>query len=326
MGREQQTLEILSDGGFHSSEALAAQTTSNRAAVRNIIHSLQMQGIAIEFVKGRGYRLEPAVELLSKDEICKELSAVAQSRLTNIEIYLHIDSTNSYLMRVAKSGLPSGAVCLAELQLAGRGRSNRPWVSPFASNLYLSLLWRFEIGAAQLSGISLAAGIAVVQALERLGVTDVGLKWPNDLLWQKRKLGGVLLEFGGNTNNACYVVTGIGLNVAMPAAAQIHIDQPWTDLNNILGSERIPRNRLAARVLEQIVTAYVDIEHKGLGSLTDLWRRYDLVANRKVILRLPSTTVIGIARGIDTTGALLLETEEGIQRFMAGEISLRFNQ
>jgi BirA family biotin operon repressor/biotin-[acetyl-CoA-carboxylase] ligase len=208
-------------------------------------------------------------------------------------------------MREAKSGLPSGAVCLAELQSAGRGRSNRPWLSPFASNLYLSLLWRFELGAAQLSGISLAAGVAVVQALEMLGATNVGLKWPNDLLWQERKLGGILLEFGGNANNACYVVTGVGLNVKMPATVQTAIDQPWTDLNNILGPEQISRNRLAACVLDQIVTAYVDIERNGFISLAELWRRYDLAANRKVALRLPSTIVTGIARGIDTTGALL---------------------
>jgi BirA family biotin operon repressor/biotin-[acetyl-CoA-carboxylase] ligase len=223
----------------------------------------------------------------------------------------------------AKDDLPGGWVCLAEYQSAGRGRRGRSWVSPFGANLYLSLLWHFSLEAALLSGLSLAVGVALMRALTALGTPELGLKWPNDVLWRRRKLAGVLLEFGGESSGLCHIVAGIGLNVAMPRYAEPAIDQPWIDLRSIIGSERLSRNHLAARLIGELVTAFVQFEQAGFAAFREEWNHYDLARDRPVILQLPTTTLSGIARGVDEAGALLLETDAGIRSFLGGEISLR---
>lgn len=326
MGRERQILEILGSGGFCSGEALAQQLGVSRAAVWKIVRSLQELGVDIHAVRGRGYHLSEPLEFLEHDRVVAELQDAARSWVQGIEIHQRIDSTNSYLMSRAKCGLASGSACFAELQSNGRGRRGRSWVSPFAANLYLSLLWRFPMGPALLTGLSLAVGVAVARALRGLGVADIGLKWPNDLLWRRRKLGGILLEFGGESTGPCYVVAGVGLNVAMPKTAEAAIDQPWVDLRSIIGLGRVSRNRLAAHVLGEIVLAFADFERNGFEGFRQDWERYDVVTGQLITLRLPTNTVIGIARGVDETGALCLQTDAGIARYLGGEVSLRFTE
>lgn len=323
MGREQQVLTILGDGEYHSGEVLAKQLGISRAAVWKIIRALQERSMEIYSVRGRGYRLAVPVEFLDQDRIAAELGDDVLSLVREIEIHQSIDSTNTYLLSRAKCGLGSGSVCLAELQSAGRGRRGRTWVSPYAANLYLSLLWRFPMGCSLLSGLSLASGVAVARALRGLGVTEIGLKWPNDLLWRQRKLGGILLEFGGESSGPCYVVIGVGLNVAMPGGAETTIDQPWVDLRHILGPGHLSRNRLAARIISELVKKLIRFEQQGLDDIIEEWERFDLVLGQRVNLILPTGTVTGIARGTDESGALLLQTDAGMERFMAGEISLR---
>lgn len=324
MERERRLLTMLNDGQFHSGEALAAQLGGiSRAAVWKLIRNLEALGVAIHAVQGRGYRLAEPMEFLDRGLILAELTDAARPWLAGIEIYQRIDSTNTYLMSRANDGLPGGSVCLAEWQATGRGRGGRSWVSPFAANLYLSLLWRFSTGPAVLMGLSLAVGVAVARALESVGVTDLGLKWPNDLVWRQRKLGGILLEFGGESSGPCHVVVGVGLNVAMPAQAGSAIDQPWVDLRSILGQGGVSRNRLAARVLDELVALLARFEQTGFTGLSEDWQRFDLAAGRPIVLKLPNAIISGIARGVDSSGALRVETAAGIQHFMAGEISLR---
>jgi BirA family biotin operon repressor/biotin-[acetyl-CoA-carboxylase] ligase len=324
MGQLHPLLPLLADGGFHSGEELAAQLGGvSRAAVWKAVQNLTALGLDIQAVRGRGYRLAEPLELLEPARLLAELDDLAQRRVTVLEVYDQLDSTNTYLLRRAAEGRPSGAVCLAETQSAGRGRQGRPWVSPFAANLYLSLLWRFAAGPAALSGLSLAVGIAVARTLDRLGVTEAGLKWPNDLLWRQRKLGGILLEFGGESGGPCQVVTGIGLNVAMPRPAEAAIDQPWVDLRQIVGPGRVSRHRLATALLSELVAVFTRFEQTGFTGFQADWQRFDLTQGKPVRLTLPASTVDGIARGVDDSGALLLETADGVRRFLGGEISLR---
>lgn len=324
MGRERQVLTILGDGEFHSGEGLAAQLGISRAAVWKIVRALEARGVEIYSVRGRGYRLAEPVEFLDQGRIAAELDDNIRSLVGEIEVHQHIESTNTYLLSRAKCGLAGGSVCLAELQSAGRGRRGRSWVSPYAANLYLSLLWRFQLGSSLLSGLSLASGVAVARVLQGIGVAEIGLKWPNDLLWRQRKLGGILLEFGGESSGPCYVVIGVGLNVAMPRMTKDAIDQPWIDLRSILGPGRLSRNRLAARVIGELVTVLNCFEREGLQDIVEEWKRFDLVAGQRVNLILPTGTIVGIARGTDESGALLLQTDAGVKRFLAGEVSLRF--
>ena len=264
-----------------------------------------------------------ALELLDRDRILAGLPDAARANLSRLEIYPVLDSTNNYLLAKVGEDWPSGAVCLAEQQQAGRGRQGRSWLSPFAAGLAGSLLWRFPVSAAALSGLSLATGIAVARALRQIGVAEVGLKWPNDVGWCGRKLGGILLESGGKAG-AFFVVAGVGLNVALPQSAATAIDQPWVDLAEILGADRISRNRLAALLISELIETFVQFQQEGFADLATEWASFDQVAGQPVRLNLPHTTVTGIARGVDATGALLLETAEGrITPYIGGEISLR---
>lgn len=264
-----------------------------------------------------------ALELLDKDCILAGLTETARAWLGRLEVHPVLDSTNDYLLARVGEDWPSGAVCLTEQQRAGRGRLGRAWLSPFAASLAGSLLWRFHLPATALSGLSLATGIAVARALRSFGVTEVGLKWPNDVWWRERKLGGILLESGGGPN-VFAVVAGVGLNVALPSQAATAIDQPWVDLREILGVEQISRNRLAALLIGELIETFVRFQQGGFADLAVEWADFDRVAGRRVRLTLPNTTLTGIARGVDATGALVLETDDGrLESCIGGEISLR---
>lgn len=264
-----------------------------------------------------------ALELLDRDRILADLTNAARAALNRLEVYSALDSTNNYLLARAGDGWPSGVVCLAEQQTSGRGRQGRNWLTPFGASLAFSLLWRFSVPPPALSGLSLAAGIAVVRVLRDLGADGVGLKWPNDVLCQGRKLGGILLESGG-VADAFHVVAGIGLNVALPRLATTVIDQPWIDLLEILEEAPISRNRLAARLVSELIGIFIRFQEGGFADLISEWARFDQVVGRQVRLQLPNAVVAGIARGVDATGALLLETPDGrITPYLGGEISLR---
>ncbi len=324
MGRERQLLESLSDGRFHSGEELAIVLGVSRAAVWKVVRLLGQRGLEIQAVRGRGYRLPEPVEFLERERILAGLDPEARRLIHQVDVHTELDSTNTYLMAQAKCGLPGGAACLAERQLAGRGRRGRTWVSPYAANLYLSLLWRFNQDSGLSGALSLAVGVAVMRALQAEGLTGTGLKWPNDLLWRGQKLGGILLEFGGESSGPSYVVAGVGLNVSMPRSARTAIDQPWADLRGVLGRP-VSRNALAARVLGEMGLILARYERGDWLDIKTEWRSYDLTLGRAVTLKLPHTTVAGVARGVDDSGALLLETHTGLHRYTAGEVSLRFS-
>ncbi len=269
--------------------------------------------------------MKVALELLDRDRILAELTGTARAALNRLEVHPVLDSTNRYLMAGAQTEWPSGIVCLAEQQTSGRGRQGRSWLTPFGASLACSLLWRFTAHPAALSGLSLAAGIAIARVLECSGVTGVGLKWPNDVWWRERKLGGILLESGG-TSGDFYVVAGVGVNIALPPQEAAVIDQPWVDLQEILAGEPISRNVLAAALISGLIETFIRFEQGGFADAAADWARFDQVKGRQVSLHLPDTTVTGIARGVDATGALLLETASGgVKPYIGGEISLRLD-
>ena len=316
-------LKLLSDGDFHSGEDLGTALGVSRMAVCKQAHSLRDQGVPLEVVRGKGYRLPGAHELLDKEAILAGLGSAAKARLTRLDTFLEIDSTNTWLRQQALDGAPSGSVCLAEMQHAGRGRSNRPWVSPFAANLYLSLLWRSDAGAAALGGLSLVIGVALLRSLRTFRIDAAGLKWPNDVLVAGSKLAGILIDVVGESSGPCNAIIGVGINVSMPDVAAAGIDQPWTDLSRLTGRGRFPRNRLAAELLDCSFAALADFEQSGLEPFLDEWRRHDMVDGREVSLQLANEFIQGRACGVDSGGALLVQTATGWRRFVSGEVSLR---
>lgn len=316
-------LDLLGDGGFHSGAGLARMLGISRAAVWQAVQRLRARGIDVEAVRGRGYRLPNVVDWLDAQTICGALAESVMAILGPLEVLRQVDSTSSELARRMNAGWPSGSVLLAEQQTAGRGRQGRPWQSPFGASLYLSVGAVFALPLVRLGALSLVAGVAVARALEGLGVAGVELKWPNDLMHRGRKLGGILLEVSGESGGPARVITGIGINVHMPGASARRIDQPWTDLATAAGTAAPGRNRLAAAVLNELLPLYGRFAERGVGQIADDWARYDWLAGREVRVLAGDRQVEGVARGVDDSGALMVRTGQGLQRFLAGEVSVR---
>jgi BirA family biotin operon repressor/biotin-[acetyl-CoA-carboxylase] ligase len=319
-------LPLLANGEFHSGQALAEALGVSRTAVWKQLNKLEVLGLEIESVKGRGYRIPGGVDLIDEQQVRAGLGHKAEPHLAELSIQEIIDSTNLEALRRIEQGARSGLVCTAEQQSAGRGRRGRPWVSPFARNLYFSTVWEFTRGAAALEGLSLAVGVTVAHALHRHGFAEVKLKWPNDLLYRGAKLGGVLLEMVGDATGTCQVVVGIGLNVAMPRGAGDAIDQAWTDVAAMANGELPGRNQLLSTLLDELLPLLAHYESAGFSQWRQSWQALDAHAGKSVILSAGAEQVAGVARGVDERGALLLETSQGITPIYGGEISLRANE
>lgn len=320
----QQLLQQLADGQFHSGQAIATQLGVSRTAVwKKIRRTVIALGVEIEAVPGRGYRLTLPLELLDAEQIRAELQRHHLRQPSQLELHPQLDSTNRHLLDAALNGAPSGSVCLAEHQSAGRGRRGRRWISPFGGNLYLSLLHRSPRPPTTLGGLSIAVGLTLATLLRKLGGEEICVKWPNDLLWQGRKLGGVLIEVAGEQYGPSRAVIGVGLNLRLSTQQGGEIDQPWVDLYQIFGAEMPSRNQLAAQLIGALLELTETFEQYGLEPWLEQWNRLDHYANRPVRLLLGDREERGICRGIDSQGALLLEQEGKIRPFCGGEISLR---
>ncbi|HYW05086.1 MAG TPA: bifunctional biotin--[acetyl-CoA-carboxylase] ligase/biotin operon repressor BirA [Gammaproteobacteria bacterium] len=327
MSTREALLQLLADGRVHSGEDLAQRLAITRAAVWKQLRRLEQLGLEIRPEPGRGYRLVRPLELLDRARILEALSPVARERLESLEIFPQIASTNAHLLDLPASAGPRPArACLAEHQSAGRGRRGRAWLSPFAANIYLSVRWRFDETPPGLSALALCIGVASAEALHAAGAGDVRVKWPNDLLWQDRKLGGVLLEIRGEAAGRCDVVVGIGLNVSMPPEAGRGIDQPWVDLDEVLGGRRPHRNDLAAGLLERLTAALARFGEGGFTPFRARWAGVDAIAGREVDLQRGDATVTGIADGVDDEGALRLRVGDRIVRYVSGDVSLRIRR
>ena len=323
MSLRRRLLTLLSDGEHHSGEALGAALGVSRMAVWKHIKALHELGVDISVQRGKGYRLPATLELLERERILAAIASPCAKAISDIHVHLEVDSTNNWIREVALNGAASGTVCVAEMQSAGRGRRGRTWVSPFAASLYLSLLWRSNCGAAALGGLSLVTGIAILRALQSLGIEGAGLKWPNDVLAGTDKLAGVLIDVVGESNGPCALIVGVGINMNMPGEAAHAIDQSWTDLRRLDCDTVLSRNELAGRVLTELIPVMELFEREGLQPFLDDWRRYDLVSGQRVDLLLPNERISGTACGIDAGGALLVNTRDGRRRFLSGDVSLR---
>lgn len=312
-------LELLSDGDYHSGQQLGEHLRITRGAVWKQIQTLMSLGIDIHRVPKRGYRLCGGIDWLNVAAI-KSFMAKSLADKLQMEVLKEVDSTNHYLLQ--RLNQPSGYACLAEYQSAGRGRQGRRWYSPFGSNVYLSMLWHFPDGAATLSGLSLAVGVSVVEALAQYGVSQLGLKWPNDIVYQQQKLAGILIDIAGDAAGPCHAVIGIGINVALSHTD--NIDQAWVDIQRIIG-QKPDRNAIASLVLQSLLKALPIFESKGFTAFQDKWRAVDRLYGQPVAVKGATQTEVGIAAGVDLQGRLLVRNGEQLHCFNHGEVSVRLN-
>ena len=317
-------LRELEAGGAVSGAALAQRFGVSRAAVWKQVQRLRGLQVPIDGAAGSGYRLAHALELLDRERIASGIPIELRECIRGIEVHWELDSTSAELAR--RGGEEArGVVCLAEHQSAGRGRRGRGWHSPLGGGVFLSLGWRFDLGMAALGGLSLVVGVAVARALREVAgaVPGLGLKWPNDVVVDGRKLGGILIELGGELEGPCDAIVGIGVNWRMPATAAHRIDQPWTDLATLSPASRPSRNALAIALIVHTAHALRRFGQDGLAPFLADFDRLDVLRGREVRVESAGARLDGVALGVDAAGLLRLGTPQGERRIGSGEVSVR---
>ena len=324
-------LSLLSDGQYHSGQALGQTLSITRSAVWKTIKThLMPLGIEVESAKGQGYRIPGGIEYLCAEKIRSFLNPTYQEKCPPIHILQEIDSTNAYLLKQTKAQPDNTQFCLTEQQTKGRGRRARQWHMGFMRNIALSCLWHFPNSLDQLSGLSLVAGIAIANALQRFGAHSIGIKWPNDIVWQHRKLAGIAVEVSVDNLGACYAVIGIGLNVHLSKMDLDRIEQIQhhtltntpVDLQTIMGSA-CSRNQIAGLIIDELLTQIALFKQQGFAPFQQAWHQYDILYQQTIDVHTLNAVTTGTMCGIDEKGGLILKANDQKQHFYMGEVSVR---
>ena len=314
-------LAILHDGGVHSGEMIGRRLGISRAAVWSRIERLKRCGVEVHGVPGRGYRLTGGYEFLDADRITNAIPGSTRDLIQPLLVSSIVDSTNQRLLEANSREDIHRRILLAEYQTAGRGRRGDRWYAPPGSGICLSLGWRFDAPPSSISALSLVVGIALARAAERQGARRIKLKWPNDLLFDNRKIAGILIEMRSEFGGPCVVVIGVGLNIALPGNAHENIDQPVADLRAAC-AQTPTRTGAAALSIDALVTALREFETAGFAPFESQWRRLDALRDHRVRLTLPDRSVVGVARGVEQSGALIVEHDGRRETFIAGHLTL----
>lgn len=313
-------LRLLSERHTATCAEMASALGLSISEVSSAVDDLISIGVEIEQGSGLDCRLVSPIDWLDAVKIVRQLGDRADA--FEIEVVDQTGSTNDDLLARARQGANTGLVRVAELQTAGRGRRRRVWHSGPGGALTFSLVWRFAKGPAALSGLSLAVGVSLLRSLRALGVSNVTLKWPNDLLWQQRKIGGILIETTSHADGAALAVIGIGLNLRLSTPMVQLIDQAATDLDS--AGLRMERNLLLGRILSDLHVVLEGFSCDGFACLRSEWERMHAYQDKMVRLELGAgKQAQGRVLGVDDNGALLLATDDGTEKFHSGEVSLR---
>lgn len=262
--------------------------------------------------------------LLNKNKIIQFASNPVFS--FDLKIFNIKDSTNSFLLNNFQRHQPNNnsiPVVAAEIQTKGRGRIGRPWHSELGSGLTFSLLWCFRKNIAELSGLSLVIGIAIVRILKSYSIDHVNLKWPNDLLYNNFKLGGILVELRGKACSPTYAIIGIGINFNLSTSIKSAIQQDSTDLFQITG-KHYDRNLFLSALLLELCNILSSFEIHGFSLFRDEWIRYHAYHGKNVKLVLSNNlSVFGRVESVNADGSISLLTSRGLQSYRTGDISIR---
>ena len=327
----QRVFATLADGAVHSGEQLADRHAVTRSAICKAVGNLQQLGLPVESLPSRGYRLATPLVPLDCTRIREQVEPEVRARMRGAEVAWSLASTNSALLasgeRPGRDAPPAGHFnfLAAEYQSAGRGRRGRHWLAPPGGALCLSLGWSFAALPGGAGALSLAVGVCVRRALAELAPLPVQLKWPNDLLASGRKLGGILIELRAETTGPAYVVIGVGINCALGPALAGRVRESGTEPVDLatLGVAACDRNRLAARLIDEIAKGVLEFERHGFAAFASEWSTADALAGRTVSVAAPSGEFTGCARGVAADGALRVERDGELRLFHTGEVSVR---
>lgn len=321
----QQVFSWIADGQDWPLDKLAAATRLPAAQLADALAQLDAMGAVFRERNAQHCQLDAPVELLDEGQIRRQLSPAVLPDLASLQIDWSLPSTNQHCMALSGSLPAGGVVCLAEHQTAGRGRRGRQWCSPLGANLYLSAGWRYAEGVGVTEGLSLAIGVVIADVLAQdFCVPGIGLKWPNDMLCQQRKVAGILIESQLDQDGACAIAVGIGINANMTAAAVSAIDQPVTSMNLALGHS-ISRNALAACVINRLLQLLKDFPATTFAGYREAWEKRNAHRGQQLSLSVNQQAVTGTVIGVDNRGALRLAINGSEQVFDAGELRLPAN-
>lgn len=316
-----QIISLLADGKSRSGQEIGDLLNITRSAVWKIMHKLTELGIPVERNQGKGYRFTRPVQMLDKEVIWQALSPKTQQLIPRFTLLDTVDSTNNTMLAKIKEGKPSGSLVLTEHQTSGRGRLGRTWHSPYAANIYLALYWHFTKDTSELSGLSQVISTAVLSALAENNVSDLTLKWPNDIYHGQKKLAGVLIDLIAEPHSSTESVIGIGVNVSMPSTEN-EIDQPWTDIHT-LTNEFPDRNIIVSSILNAIYPALEEFDSQGFAPFVTRWAEHDGLTGKAITAFNAQQEIEGIAEGIGPKGELLIQTSDKMIPFCNGSVRLR---
>jgi BirA family biotin operon repressor/biotin-[acetyl-CoA-carboxylase] ligase len=307
--------------GYISGEEVSRQLAVSRTAIWKHIQALKQEGYEIEAHSRKGYRLCGAPDRLLPEEIKSRLKTSLLGQA--IHYVDKLESTNSAAKKLAIDGCPAGQIVVAEEQTAGRGRLSRGWFSPFAQGVWLSLVIRPPFGPEQAPKCTLLAAVAVNEAIRKVTGVHCGIKWPNDILYGDKKLVGILTEMSAQMDAIDFVVIGIGVNVNIhEGQLPLELVATATSLAMIAGRD-FSRLELLATILAELEQLYFVAIDSGFGPVLDKWRQQSVTLGREVQVLAGEASFIGMAKDIDDEGCLLVATAEGLQKVVAGDVSVR---
>jgi BirA family biotin operon repressor/biotin-[acetyl-CoA-carboxylase] ligase len=311
--------KLLSDLTFHDGTSIGNALNITRTAVWKVIKKLEAYQVPLTSTKGKGYQFHEPLILLDKTRIKKLLA----TKSVQLEVYEEVDSTNDHVKKITDPK-KKVTVCLAETQTQGRGRFQRHWHSPFAQNIYISLLYPFKKDISELAGLSLVIGMAICKTLEMCCQLPKPLliKWPNDVMYDNKKLAGSLIEIQAQTHDACQVIIGIGLNVNMQVDPNKKIKKSWCSLKSST-NQSYDRNIIVATLIDQVTDYLERFAQHGLKDFLNEWRPRDYLSNKPIHLKSHHEELRGIGQGISEHGHLLIKlNDNSIRAFSAGDTTL----
>ncbi len=312
-----QLTRILSNGQYHDGNMLGHMLHITRSAVWKMIKKFESYDVNIDSIQSNGYALKEPLIMLEPNLI---KSAFADD--INVTVLESVPSTNAYFQSVDNFQTKKIHCCFSEHQTQGRGRLNRSWVSPFGKNIYLSCYYPFQKDLSELAGLSLVISLAVIEALRELGLTSGCAKWPNDVLYNGKKIAGILMDVHAESHGFCKVIIGIGLNVNMTMDDQPDIAQAWTSVREE-SNKLWDRNEVAIILLRQLLQFIQRFEQEGFSVFSEAWDAVDWLRHKMITLDYKQDLVVGTVVGINPNGNILLRFTNGdVKAFSSGDARL----
>ena len=316
-------LSMLRDkiGDFVYGEELGRRFNVSRTAVGKQIQKLRLEGYDIESTVSQGHRLRNLPDLLRPEEVCPKLATGKFG--CELHYFSSIGSTNNEAKKLAVAGSPEGTLVVTEEQAEGRGRLSRGWFSPKAKGIWFSIVLRPPFPPQEAPKCTLMAAVAVNRAIRDIAGVPCGIKWPNDIMCKGRKLVGILTEMSAEMDAINHVVIGMGINVNIPEGDfPAELQEIATSLLLETGKP-VGRLDLFVRILERLEELYMEVLRSGFAVVLDAWRQESITLGQQVQVIGTDKSFMGQAIDIDSDGALLVSTESGVERVLAGDVSIR---